>query len=169
MLDVPPSPFQIFRLQEAAMGMELMARYSLPPAEGPDAMRGADLLKRRAPADRIQMLLIHPDDSRETVEVSAAAAGIIADLLEKAAASEDVALLTADAEISPEDAAAILGISRPLVRRRMDIGDLPFRRVGAHRRIRLSDVLALKRREAPIRAALEDWRADTEDLMAHGI
>jgi len=55
------------------------------------------------------------------------------------------------------------------VRRRMDIGDLPFRRVGAHRRIRLSDVLALKQREAPIRAALEDLRADTEDLMAHGI
>ncbi len=67
------------------------------------------------------MLLVHPDDSRQTVDVSAAA-GIIADLLEKAAASDEVALLTADAEISPEDAAAILGISRPLVRRRMDIG-----------------------------------------------
>lgn len=151
------------------MGMELMARYSLPASDRPAVGQGADLLKRRAPADRVEMLLVHPDGSRETIEVSAAATGIIADLLEKASASEAVALLTDDAEISPEDAATILGISRPLVRRRMDVGDLPFRRVGAHRRIRLAEVLALKRREAPVRAALEELCADTEDLMAHGL
>jgi len=151
------------------MGMERMARYSLPLGDRPDLVRGADLLKRRTPADRVEMLLVHPDGSRESVEISAAAIGLIADLLEKAAASEEVALLTDDAEISPEDAAAILGISRPLVRRRMDIGDLPFRRVGAHRRVRLADVLEIRRKEAPARAALEELRADTEDLMAHGL
>jgi excisionase family DNA binding protein len=151
------------------MGMELMARYSLPPGDRPDLVRGADLLKRRAPADRVEMLLIHPDGSRESVEISTAAIGLIADLLEKASASEEVALLTDDAEISPEDAAAILGVSRPLVRRRMDVGDLPFRRVGAHRRVRLADVLEIRRKEAPARAALEELRADTEDLMAHGL
>ena len=151
------------------MGMELMARYCLPPGDRPDLVRGADLLKRRAPADRVEMLLVHPDGSRESVEISAAAIGLIADLLEKASTSEEVALLTDDAEISPEDAAAILGVSRPLVRRRMDVGDLPFRRVGAHRRVRLADVLEIRRKEAPARAALEELRADTEDLMAHGL
>ena len=151
------------------MGMELMARYSLPAADRLDVGRGADLLKRRTPADRVEMLLLHPDGSREAVEVSAAATGIIADLLEKASASGGVALLTDDAEISPEDAAAILGISRPLVRRRMDAGVLPFRRVGAHRRVRLADVLEVKRREAPVRAALDELRADTDDLMTHGL
>ena len=115
------------------------------------------------------MLLVHPDGTRETIEVSAAVTGIIADLLEKASASDAVALLTDDAEISPEDAATILGVSRPLVRRRMEVGDLPFRRVGAHRRIRLADVLEAKRKEASVRAALEELRADTEVLMAHGL
>ena len=151
------------------MGMELMARYSLSAGDRPGVARGADLLKRRAPADRVEMLLVHPDGTRETVEVSATTTGIIADLLEKASASEEVALLTGDAEISPEDAAAVLGVSRPLVRRRMDVGDLPFRRVGAHRRVRLADVLELKRREAPVRTAMEELRADTEDLMANGL
>jgi len=149
--------------------MELMARYSLPASDRPAVGQGADLLKRRAPADRVEMLLVHSDGSRETIEVSAAATGIIADLLEKASTSEEVALLTDDAEVSPEDAATILGISRPLVRRRMDVGDLPFRRVGAHRRLRAADVLALKRRESPVRAALEELRADTDDLMADGL
>jgi excisionase family DNA binding protein len=146
-----------------------MARYSLPVGDRLAVGQGAELLKRRAPADRVEILLMHPDGSRETIEVSAVATGIIADLLEKASTSEGVALLTDDAEISPEDAATILGISRPLVRRRMDVGDLPFRRVGAHRRLRLADVLALKQREAPVRAAIKELRADTEDLMANGL
>ena len=149
--------------------MELMARYSLSAGDRPAMGRGAELLKRRMPADRVEMLLVHPDGTREAVEVSSAATGIIADLLEKASAADEVALLTDDAEISPEDAATVLGVSRPLVRRRMDVCDLPFRRVGAHRRVRLADVLALKRREAPARVALEELRADTEDLMAHGL
>jgi excisionase family DNA binding protein len=149
--------------------MELMARYSLPHGDRPELVRGAELLKRRTSADRVEMLLVHSDGSRESVEISAAAIGLIADLLEKASASDEVALLTDDAEISPEDAAVILGVSRPLIRRRMDVGDLPYRRIGAHRRVRLADVLEIRRKEAPARAALEELRVDTEDLMAHGL
>jgi excisionase family DNA binding protein len=149
--------------------MELMARYSLPHGDRPELVRGAERLKRRTSADRVEMLLVHSDGSRESVEIFAAAIGLIADLLEKASASGEVALLTDDAEISPEDAAVILGVSRPLIRRRMDVGDLPYRRIGAHRRVRLADVLEIRRKEAHARAALEELRVDTEDLMAHGL
>lgn len=50
----------------------------------------------------------------------------------------------------------------------MDAGLLPFRRVGAHRRVRLADVLELKRREAPARDALAELQADTDELTALG-
>lgn len=151
------------------MGMERMARYSLPEADRAGSARGADALKRRGPADSIEVRIVHPDGTSEAVAVPEAAAGIIGDVLEKIAAADAIVLLADDAEISPEDAAAILGISRPLVRQRMDAGVLPFRRVGAHRRLRLADVLHLKQREAPIRAALDDLQADTEELTAHGL
>ncbi|WP_428395924.1 helix-turn-helix domain-containing protein [Lichenicoccus sp.] len=79
-------------------------------------------------------------------------------------------MLADDAEVTPEDAASILGISRPLIRRRMDVGLLPFRRVGSHRRIRLTEVLALRAREEPVRQALKALAADTEDLeQTHGL
>ena len=151
------------------MGMELMARYSLPVAERAGSADGAEMLKRRGPADRVEVLVVHPDGTTEAVAVPPAAAGIISDILKRLSEAEEIALLTDDAEVSPEDASAILGISRPLVRRRMDAGVLPFRRVGAHRRVRLSDVLDLKRREAPVREALAELQADTQDLMAHGL
>lgn len=151
------------------MGKELLARYSLPSADRADSARSADMLMRRSPADRVELRMVHANGKRETVALPAAAAGIVADILAKIAAADEVALLADDAEISPEDAAAILGISRPLVRRRMEAGVLPFRRVGTHRRLRLSDVLDLKRREAPARAALAELRADTDELMARGL
>ncbi len=151
------------------MPMELMARYSLADDDRPNIARGATMLNRRGPDDRVEVFIVHSDGTRETVAIPATAVKLIGDLLEKVSLCREVALLTDDVEISPEDAAAILGISRPLVRRRMDAGVLPFRRVGTHRRLRLAEVLDLKRREAPIQAALDELRADTEDLMAHGL
>lgn len=50
-------------------------------------------------------------------------------------------------ELTPEQAGKILGISRPLVVRRMEDGRLPFRYEGAHRRCKLVDVLKLKAAE----------------------
>lgn len=151
------------------MSMDVMARYSLGPADRAESARGVQALKRRGPADRVEIFVVHSDGTREAVVLPAAAVQIIGDMLEKVSGTDQVALLAEDAEVSPEEAAAILGISRPLVRRRMDAGALPFRRVGAHRRLRLSDVLDLKRREAPVQAALEELQADTEELTAHGL
>jgi len=151
------------------MSMELMARYSLSTSDRAGSARSAAVLKRRDPADQVEVFVVHPDGSREAAAVPAAAVGIIGDILEKISEADQVALLADDAELSPENAAAILGISRPLVRRRMDAGVLPFRRVGAHRRLRLTDVLDLKQREAPVRAALDELQADTDDLTAHGL
>jgi len=81
-----------------------------------------------------------------------------------------VAVLAEDQELSPNDAADILGISRPLVVHRMDVGDLPFRYVGKHRRAKLKDVLALKTRIEAQQAAMEALAEDAEDLRRrHGI
>jgi len=78
-----------------------------------------------------------------------------------------VAILAEDQEVSPNDAAAILGMSRPLVVHRMEVGDLPFHYVGTHRRARLRDVLALKAKVEQQNAALAALAEDTEDLIVH--
>lgn len=155
------------------MAMEFLARYSLPAADRAGTVRGADALRRVGAGDRVEVRITRADGAgEEAVDLPPAAAGLAGDLLGRAsdAGAGALALLAEDAEVSPEEAAAILGVSRPLVRRRMDGGVLPYRRVGAHRRLRLADVLALKRREAPVRAAMEELAADTDELArAHGL
>jgi hypothetical protein len=60
-------------------------------------------------------------------------------------------------------------LSRPLVVHRMDVGDLPFRYVGKHRRTRLKEVLALKWRIDAQQAAMEALAEDAEDLKRYGV
>jgi hypothetical protein len=96
--------------------------------------------------------------------MSPAAAALIEMLLGHLYEGERVAVLTEDQELSPNDAASILGISRPLVVHRMDSGDLPFRYVGKHRRAKLRDVLGLKSRIDAQRAAMQALAGDAEDL-----
>jgi hypothetical protein len=65
-----------------------------------------------------------------------------------------VVIAPLDRELSPDAAGKILGISRPLVVRRMDDGRLPFRYEGKHRRCKLEDVLKLKATEEKQTTAL---------------
>jgi len=78
-----------------------------------------------------------------------------------------IAAFAEDQELSPTEAATVLGISRPLVVHRMNIGDLPFRYVGKHRRALLKDVMALKARLDIRQKALDVLAQDTENLIIH--
>lgn len=149
------------------MPIQSPVRHSIPLAERPSGARGAAALRT---ATRADVRLVRDDGSEEAFSLPASALPAVADLLDRLSTADSVTVLADDTEVTPEDAAGILGISRPLVRRRMDVGALPFRRVGAHRRIRLADVLALRAREEPVRRALEALAADTEDLeRTHGL
>ena len=85
-------------------------------------------------------------------------------LLAKLVETNEVLLVNEEAELSPEDAAKVLGISRPLVYKRMNDGRLPFRQVGTHRRVSLRDVLALKPSEDRRRRFVRELSEDTDDL-----
>ena len=143
------------------MPIQSPTRHSLPLAERPGGARSAAALRAAAQAD---LRLVRDDGTEEALTLPVSSLPALADLLERLSSAESVTVLADDAEVTPEDAAGILGISRPLVRRRMDAGLLPFRRVGAHRRIRLADVLALRVQEEPVRQALRALAADMEDL-----
>ena len=100
----------------------------------------------------------------QTLPLPPDAVSLIKSLLGHLSQGERVAVLTEDQELSPNEAASILGVSRPLVVHRMDVGDLPFRYVGKHRRATLRDVLVLKTKIDTQRAAMEALADDAEDL-----
>ncbi|WP_239310330.1 MULTISPECIES: helix-turn-helix domain-containing protein [unclassified Frankia] len=69
------------------------------------------------------------------------------------------------AEVAPTEAAVLLGMSRPQVRKLMDRGLLEYRKVGTHHRVRVSSIRAFLETERPRRReALADLAAVQNDL-----
>jgi hypothetical protein len=114
--------------------------------------------------DRVELHIHRQDGEDRMLALPKAATRVVQTLINRLASGERVAVLAEDQELSPTDAATILGISRPLVVLRMDRGDLPFRYVGKHRRARLRDVLALKTRLDAQQRAIQALADDAQDL-----
>lgn len=53
-------------------------------------------------------------------------------------------ILAPEDDLSTQEAADILKLSRPTVVKMMDVGRLPFHKPGAHRRVRRADLMAFK-------------------------
>jgi excisionase family DNA binding protein len=125
----------------------------------------AEPFYRPAEGDQIEVRIKRRAGGDHTLTLPPQAAALVGSLLDHLMRGERIAILTEDQELTPNEAAAILGISRPLVVHRMDVGDLPFRYVGKHRRTKLKDVLALKARIDAQQAALDALAENTELLM----
>jgi excisionase family DNA binding protein len=87
--------------------------------------------------------------------------GILAEM----AQGHGVALLPIHAELTTQQAADLLNVSRPYLIRLLEDRKIPFRLVGQHRRVRFEDLLAFQRKDDEERRRIADeLTADAQEL-----
>jgi excisionase family DNA binding protein len=116
------------------------------------------LLKREPP-----YVVLGAEGNR--VELPASALEALRMVVDAMSHGQAVTLIPHAKELTSQEAADILYVSRPHLIKLLDRGELPFHRVGTHRRIKIEDVLAYRdRRDAEQRAALNELTRLSEEL-----
>jgi excisionase family DNA binding protein len=86
------------------------------------------------------------ENSHETIWLPTKAISLLSKIRSNMAAAKSMALILSDADIGTQEAADFLDMSRPYVVRLLENGEIPFSKVGTHRRIQVSDLLAYQKK-----------------------
>ncbi|MFC0339790.1 helix-turn-helix domain-containing protein [Paracoccus niistensis] len=136
-------------------------------AEAVVARRAADSLKAVAEAHESVKVSIDPLEGgpKIIVPLPAPAVAMFHAVLEAMANRTPISLIPYEAELSTQQAADYLNVSRPYLVRKLDAGELPSRKVGTHRRVQFSDLVAYEQKcRAEQSKALEDLHAEERAL-----
>lgn len=105
------------------------------------------------------------EQSDDVIRVPREVATVLREILVNSAAGRSVGVIPMRAELTTQQAAQLLNVSRPHVIKLMDEGILPGHKVGTHRRIYAADVQAYKhQRDIDARTAADDLTALTEEM-----
>jgi len=119
------------------------------------------------PKDAGALLHVRGDGAQEEVEVHlpGQAMALLLEVLGQMAAGNAVTVVPVHAELTARQAAQILNVSRPYLIGLLDAGKIPHRRVGTHRRIRLTDLMAYKKQDDARRdEALAELTRQSQEL-----
>lgn len=104
---------------------------------------------------------LKPEGSRraESIELPEGVVTLLQEILAQVANGNAVTIVPIHAELTTNEAAAYLNVSRPFLVSLLDEKKIPFRLVGTHRRIRFEDLDTFKQRDDRDRAKIADQLA----------
>ncbi|MCU0295676.1 MAG: helix-turn-helix domain-containing protein [Candidatus Nanopelagicales bacterium] len=100
--------------------------------------------------------LLVADDAQGMLVVPRSAVELLARILAHMAAGEGVSVVPAHAELTTQQAADLLNVSRPFLIGLLEAGDIEYRRVGRHRRIKAHSLMTYLARDDEHRSEVAD-------------
>lgn len=121
------------------------------PAEVEQAKASSRTLSKYADVERVQLALRGCNGESDDLVLPGHVLQILLDVLSEISKGNAVSLIPYHQELSTQQAADLLNVSRPFLVGVLEKGEMPFRKVGAHRRVLLKDVLAYKEQTERLR------------------
>ena len=128
------------------------------------ASKFADIVNTASSQEAALRLMV----GNKTVELTPGMADVLVRVAQAMQQGLAVTVAPRNTQLTTQEAADILGISRSTLVRMLEAGEIPFKKVRRHRRLYLSDVLEFqKRQRRAANEALSDMVADAQAMGAY--
>ncbi|MEN9865860.1 MAG: hypothetical protein RL748_1450 [Pseudomonadota bacterium] len=113
-----------------------------------------------------QQIDFHDDQgSIQTVHMPTSALRLLLEVLTEIGQGNAVSIIPIHAELTTQEAADVLNVSRPFLVQLLEKGDIPFHKTGTHRRVRYQDVIDYKNNiDSERRKVLAELAAQAQEL-----
>lgn len=128
------------------MSATVRSRRSIDPVSPTDSKGIAGLARfiEREAGEKTKPRLVGPDN--ESIELPDEVYEILVRVTSAMRAGNAVSVVPYSMRVSTQEAAEMLGISRPTFVRLLEKNEIPYEQPGRHRRIKLADVIAFRDR-----------------------
>jgi excisionase family DNA binding protein len=109
--------------------------------------------------------LVDEMQQREVIELPTFALRLLGEILSERAIGNAVKVVPIHAELTTQEGADLLNVSRPHLVKLLDQGALPHTKTGRHRRIKFADLMTYKEhRDQASRDAMDELAAQAQEL-----
>jgi excisionase family DNA binding protein len=125
----------------------------------------------RPQAHRIALVEEQADGSNSArLEVPPATLRLLSQVLALIARQQTFVLYPESSELTTKQAAEVLGVSRPFLIRVLEAGEIPYRKIGRHRRVLMKDVLSYKQTtQVKRQTAMDELVKISEDMGGYDL
>lgn len=107
-------------------------------------------------------------DEGHSIKVPVKVFKLLLDILSQMAKGNAISIVPSEAELSTQQAADMLNVSRPFLVKMLKQEKIPFKQVGRHRRILLEDLLAYMKHQDQVREKALQALADQAQELDMG-
>ncbi len=148
-----------------AQAFKLTDQKTLPPSDedrkiAAESSRQLAVMIGKGEEARLRVI-----DGDDVITVPVSAMRMLVDILAHMAEGEAMVLIPQDAELTTQQAADFLNVSRPFFVKLLEEGKLEFHKVGSHRRVYFRDLIAYKEQSMGERQkALDELAKQAQEL-----
>jgi excisionase family DNA binding protein len=123
-----------------------MTALNQPHLPGEQETRSARKLSERLAKYAGQDLTLNINGESAPLVLGKDVLAVLQEILVHTALGRSLTVMPLETELTTQETADLLKVSRPFLVGLLEAGEIPHRRVGSHRRVRLSDLLAYQAR-----------------------
>jgi excisionase family DNA binding protein len=109
------------------------------------AMESYDALAATIEQLRTENPEIEIEETKEKMKIPLHALKLLAEILKATSQGKPISIVPIATEMTTQAAAEMLGCSRPHLVKLLESGEIPFTKIGKHRRVKFEDVMKYKK------------------------